>query len=292
MGLVATATQKESETKTIIVNTLPRQNKAGDRKAAKQGENSYKDSPVQLKRGEAAENLSPVPSSHSLRNKSLILVALLTAMGIWVNTQKEAHQVLVDPEIRTSDKIKQEGINQNEVPEVLVDQEARESDTQTSHKKTGKKFLLSGDYIAAVKELKIAVEFNPNDSDAWGNLGLAYAYLENRQEAINAYTAGLQSLTSRGLSESPNLLEMRGHSLLEIGEFTSAISDYTKAIQSKLKREGNDAANSFAYRADAYTKAGDKGAASRDKATAECLYRLAEITNYKNDYQRNLGCIK
>lgn len=287
-----TATQNESETETKIVNTLPRQNKAGDRKAARQGENSYSDSPVQLKSREAAENLSPVPSSHSLRNLSLILVAALTAMGIWVNTQKEAPQVLVDPELRTSDKIKEEGVNQNEVPEVLVDQEARKSDTQTSHKEIGKRFLLSGDYIAAVKELKIAVESNPNDSDAWGNLGLAYAYLENRQEAINAYTAGLQSLTSRGLSESPNLLEMRGHSLLEIGEFTSAISDYTKATQSQLKREGNDAANSFAYRAEAYTKAGDKGAASRDKATAECLYRLAETTNYKNNYQANVGCIK
>ena len=137
MGLEATATQDKSETKAIIVNTLPRQNKAGDRKVERQGGNSYKNSPVQRKSREAAENLSPVPSSHSLRNLALILVAALTAMGIWVNTQKEAPQILVDSEFRTSDKIKQEGINQNEDPEVLVDRETRKLDTQTSHKETG-----------------------------------------------------------------------------------------------------------------------------------------------------------
>ncbi len=53
---------------------------------------------------------------------------------------------------------------------------------------------------------------------------------------------------------------MRGHSLPKTGEFSSAISDYTKAIQAKLKREGHDAANSFVYRAEAYTKKqGTKG---------------------------------
>jgi tetratricopeptide (TPR) repeat protein len=166
------------------------------------------------------------------------------------------------------------------------------NETQLSHKETGKKFLANGSYIAAIKELRIAVESNPNDSDAWGNLGLAYAYLENRQEAINAYTAGLQSLTSRGLSESPSLLEMRGHSLLEIGEFTSAISDYTKAIQANLKRDAHDTANSLVFRAEAYTKAGDEKAASRDTAAADCLYKLAKATNHNNDYQRNLDCIE
>jgi len=166
------------------------------------------------------------------------------------------------------------------------------NETQLSHKEIGKKLLANGSYIAAIKELRIAVESNPNDSDAWGNLGLASAYLENHLEAINAYTAGLQSLKARGLSESPNLLEMRGHSLVKIGEFSSAIVDYTKSIQANLKIEGNAAANSLTYRADAYTKTGNYGAASRDKSAAECLYKLAESANYKNDYQSNLGCIE
>jgi len=166
------------------------------------------------------------------------------------------------------------------------------NETQSSPKEIGKNLLRNGNYIAAIKELRIAVESNPNDSDAWGNLGLAYAYLENRKEAINAYTAGLQSLTSRGLSQSPNLLEMRGHSLLEIGEFTSAISDYTKAIQANLKRNAHDTANSLTFRSEAYTNTGDEKAASRDTAAADCLYKLAEATNHINDYQRNLDCIK
>jgi hypothetical protein len=96
MGLEATATQDKSETKAIIVNTLPRQNKAGDRKVESQGENSYKNSPVQRKNREAAENLSPVPSSHSLRNLALILVAALSAGGIWESTRISSPEAKVD----------------------------------------------------------------------------------------------------------------------------------------------------------------------------------------------------
>lgn len=302
MGIGVTTTQNHSEGEIIARDTHYSQSKNralntgtwGEEAYERYRQNYYQERAIikgQKEQGRLESN--SVHNSHNPRSLALILVATLIAGGIWLNTQSKAPQVLVNPEIRTSDTNEpQERVNiQKDVPQVLSDPEIRTSDIY-KHKERGKKFLVSGNYIAAIKELKLVLESNPNDSDAWGNLGLSYAYLDNRLEAINAYTAGLKSLSDRGLSESPDLLEMRGHSLVEIGEFTSAIEDYTKSIQAILKRDGHQAANSFVYRAEAYTKAGQYGAASRDKATAECLYKLAETANYRYDYQKNLGCIK
>lgn len=62
----------------------------------------------------------------------------------------------------------------------------------------GRALLEAGDAAAAAPELAEAVRFDPNYSAAWKLLGRAYAESARRDEAIAAYTRGIEVASARG----------------------------------------------------------------------------------------------
>lgn len=77
---------------------------------------------------------------------------------------------------------------------------------------------------AALEEARIRLEANPGDEDALAWYGRRLAYLGRYQDAIDAFSRGLEAHP-----ESVRLLRHRGHRYITVREFDRAVADLAQA---------------------------------------------------------------
>lgn len=109
---------------------------------------------------------------------------------------------------------------------------------------------------AAIEDYNLAIKLNPNFAESFGNLGAAYAQLENWDKALVALTQAITITKNNGRTYQiahGNL----GTVYLRKGDFVNAISEFTTAL-SIGKYDGKNINPSYIYgRAQAHEKLGD-----------------------------------
>ena len=160
-----------------------------------------------------------------------------------------------------------------------------------AYAKRGNAYGNLGKYNTAISDYTTAIRLDPNDASAYFNRGLLYDdvkyELRDRKSAIADYTTAIRL--------SPDwftLYYKRGIAYAYLGEYISAISDFTAAIILNPEKVGSEVtehdifvnfinADTFRARGNAYIVLGEYNAAIADFTTA---IRLGTVKQRKWSY--------
>jgi hypothetical protein len=138
----------------------------------------------------------------------------------------------------------------------------------------GSKLALAGDHGKAVEAFKQGIRINPNDVNAYIQLGNAYSVLSRYQEALDAYKMAIR-LWGNDAPNAP-MHNTLGTTYAKLGRNLEATEEYKKAIRLK-----SDYAEAHFNLGIAYLRSDNKGAALKeykiiqglDSKLAEKLYK-------------------
>ena len=94
------------------------------------------------------------------------------------------------------------------------------------HNDKGSSLITQGLNLDAIKELNKAIEFDPNLTEAYLNLGHAYSQIGRYQKAIESYDKGIDLNPTIALA-----YDNRGAAHHNLGQILLAIYDYDKALE-------------------------------------------------------------
>ena len=125
----------------------------------------------------------------------------------------------------------------------------------------GSAFQSSGEYAAAVEDLKRAISLNPLYSKAYNELGIVYGVQGRLDDSVQEF--------SRAISLDPffdRAYNNRGFTYYKAGKFDLAIDDFNRAVKADPKNGG-----AYYNMAMAYMKAGDQAKADISLRQARAL---------------------
>ena len=135
-------------------------------------------------------------------------------------------------------------------------------------------YIATKQYDSAISVLNKAIFYKPDWSHYYNNRGYAYAYLDQREQAILDYNIAIKLD-----STDPSFYANRADSKYFLSQFESAIKDYTKAIELSELIDGYNNGIYFNNRAYARRKIGDFDGYKKDKERAKSL-------GYPNNYKQ------
>ena len=114
-----------------------------------------------------------------------------------------------------------------EIQELITDTTANEAKAKLFFK-LGYLHNVRKDYQAAISSYDKAVEFKPDDHEAWYNRGISLYNLGRYEEAISSYDKAVEFKP-----DDHQAWNNRGISLDDLGRYEEAISSYDKAVEFK-----------------------------------------------------------
>ena len=114
-----------------------------------------------------------------------------------------------------------------EIQELITDTTANEAKAKLFFK-LGYLHNVRKDYQAAISSYNKAVEFKPDDHEAWNNRGISLYNLGRYEEAISSYDKAVEFKPDKHQA-----WYNRGISLDNLGRYEEAISSYDKAVEFK-----------------------------------------------------------
>ena len=100
---------------------------------------------------------------------------------------------------------------------------------------TGNAARASKNFDDAIKLLNEAINFEPNNSLAYNNIGIVYADMEQYEKAIEYYDKALQILPTY-----TEVYNNRGNAYKKLKNYDNAIADYKTALSQKLDDKNAD----------------------------------------------------
>lgn len=130
----------------------------------------------------------------------------------------------------------------------------------------GLSYYRLGNYQEALQNYQQVIKANPNDYRAYYNKGLVYATLNAYQKALSSYEQALKTHQAPSLSEQGAVYNERGLLKSKLGHFEEGIADLSQAINLDQSNESY-----YLNRAICYHQQGNFEAAIKDLSRAISL---------------------